>query len=441
VKTTFNNTLPRTRHWLVLGLLAMTAGVSAPARADLVTDWNAVAASTIAPPGNPAGATPAERVPVYAVDLATFQVALYDTIVAFEGGYDPFASVPNAPLSGASFEAAVNEAAYRILVALYPSRSSFYLSAYTAKMAGIAGQGSTAIGRGQAVGADVANQILAWRANDGRETSVDITEWTNPGPTVAGRFQTPNALALVGRTTPSIRPFTLRDASQFRPQGPPALDSEEYAEDYAEVQSKGVEDARSSRSADEDALAKFHTEAPPLFWPRNLRRLASMPHIVDNARLLAAVWVAHADATIGCFEAKYHFRFWRPRTAIPNGAIDGNADTLADTSWLPNEPTPNHPEYPAAHSCSAGASMEVVRQLYGTKHIDFTMDSTAGGGVLSPMNYHSTDDFVKDIKDARVFGGMHFRTSTDDGTSLGRRVAKWVLKYRFRPLDEPVDRD
>jgi hypothetical protein len=415
----------------LMGLLAL------PARADEVTDWNATATATIAPMGI-GSATPEERYPVYAVDLATLNVAIYDTVNAFAGRYAPFAAVPTAPLAGASQRAALHEAAYTVLRTLYPSRGSFYEGSYQARMAGLVNVGETAaaIALGQAVGRDVATQVIEWRrgttGSDGRDVPAP---WTNGDGTVPGQFVSPNPATLVNRNVPSILPFTMASAAQFRPEGPPALGSARYAEDYAEVQDLGIDEARSARTGEQDNLAKFHTEPPPLFWGRNLARFASGPDLVDNARTMAAVWVAQADASIGCFEAKYHFNAWRPRTAIPAGATDGNGGTLADPTWEPNEPTPNHPEYPAAHGCAAGAAMEVVRQVYGTKKLPFFFDSNAAGlpAQAANMGYESTDDFLRDVKDARVYGGMHFRYATDDGTSLGRQVAKWVLKYWFGP--------
>jgi len=225
----------------------------------------------------------------------------------------------------------------------------------------------------------------------------------------------------------------MANAAQFRPAGPPALSSEQYAEDYNEIKQDGIDDARSTRTQAEDDLAQFGTSPPPLFWTRNLNRFANLPETVDNARLMAAIWVAHSDASIACFEAKYYYKFWRPRTAIPHGDVDGNIATTVDGSWLPNNVTPNHPEYPAAHSCASASSFEVIRQLNGNKKkLSFFMDFAPNVLV---RNYDSTDDFLKDIKDARVLGGMHFRTSTDDGTTLGRQVAKYVLKHHFRPVD------
>jgi hypothetical protein len=246
----------------------------------------------------------------------------------------------------------------------------------------------------------------------------------------------PRAAPLVGDNIPNIKPFTLKVPAQFQPNGPPQLKSGAYTKDFDEVKALGIADGvNSPRSAAEDSLAALGTDPPGPFYTRNLLRLltANPLGLVDNARVLAAGWTAQADAFIGCFDAKYNkFRFWRPRTAIPAAADDGNKQTVADTTWTPNEVTPNHPEYPSAHSCGAGSLFEVVRKVYGTKNISFVIDNTPGT-IVRP--YTSTDAFLADLQDARVFGGMHFRFATEDGMLLGRQTANWVLAHHFKPVD------
>ena len=194
------------------------------------------------------------------------------------------------------------------------------------------------------------------------------------------------------------------------------------------------------RTADETDLARFYTDPPPLYTPRNWRRFATdSQSIADNARLLALLWVSTADSSLGCFESKYHYRFWRPRTAIPRADEDGNPETTADPGWAPIVPTPNHPEYPAAHTCSEGALAEALRQFYGTKKIHFILDSGVAG-LLHPVHeFTSTDQMVMEVADARVFGGMHFRNSTREGARLGRRTTEWISERFFRRVDEDSD--
>jgi hypothetical protein len=235
---------------------------------------------------------------------------------------------------------------------------------------------------------------------------------------------------------PFVKPFAIRSASQFRAPGPPALTSDKYADDLNEVQALGSA-ASVLRTADETDLAQFYTDPPPLYTPRNWRRFATdSQSIADNARLLALLWVSTSDALLGCFESKYHYRFWRPRTAIPRADEDGNPETIADPGWAPIVPTPNHPEYPAAHTCNEGALAEALRQFYGTKRIHFILDSGVAG-LLHPVHeFASTDQMVREVADARVFGGMHYRHSTRDGARLGKRTAEWISERFFRRVDE-----
>ena len=152
--------------------------------------------------------------------------------------------------------------------------------------------------------------------------------------------------------------------------------------------------------------------------------------------MLALLWVTNADSLLGCFESKYHYRFWRPRASIPRADEDGNPETTADTGWAPLLPTPNHPEYPAAHTCSDASLAEALRQFYGTDKLHFIIDSGVAG-LLHPVHaFDSTEDFVKEVGDARIFGGMHYRTSTRDGARLGRRTTQWIAERFFRRADK-----
>ena len=402
----------------------LTAGT---ARAELIGDWTVTAGNVIAPMGSPAGLTPEERSPNYAFDLATVHVAIYDAVNGIARQYQPYVAEPAVDTQGASEAAAANEAAFRVLSALYPSRVALYQPAYLTRMAAIAD--SPAKVKGQAVGADIAAQVVSWRSNDGRET---VLPPFVPG-VLPGEFQGVNPLVLT--TAPFVRPFALEQAAQFRPDGPYPLTSAEYAADYNEIKSLGAANSV-TRTPEQTDLARFGTDPPPLFWPRNLSRLTRDANgLVGNAKLMAMVWVAHADVTIACFEAKYYYYAWRPRTAIPAGEADGNAATVGDTSWLPAFTTPNHPEYPAAHSCATASAMEILRRFYGTKKVAFSFDTATTG--LPARNFTSTDQLIEEIGDARVFAGIHFRHATEDGAELGRHVAKWILKNHFHAADDP----
>jgi hypothetical protein len=273
-----------------------------------------------------------------------------------------------------------------------------------------------------AVGAEAAAALLAARAADGR--SVVLPPYV-PG-SAPGQYRGSNP---VFRFLPALRPFALSSNAQFRAPGPPALGSAAYAADFEETRRLGGA-ASTQRSAGQTEIARFHTEPPVRFWPRNFRALAAAPlGLAEQARLLAMLWLTQADATSACFESKYHYQFWRPLSAIPLADTDGNGATAPDLAWTPMVPTPPHPEYPAAHGCVSGAVAETLRQFHGRGNVAFDFNSTV---TASTHHYATVDELVEEVKLARIAGGMHFRTSTVDGAALGTAVAKWALAHQFQ---------
>ena len=413
----------RPKVYFATMLAAAASAAAVPASADVVAQWNAIAADTITPPPGvlyPA-VTPEELRPIYSADLATVHVAIFDAVNAITGGYEVFAVAPVSPTAGASAEAAASAAACRVLQVLYPNRAPQYATPCLPYQA--TSQGSQATLRGIAVGIEVANGVLALRANDGRSTNVVYVNGSEPGD-----FRGVNPVNTFG---PFVRPFTLTSAAQFRADGPPALGSATYAADFNEVKRLGAAGSV-MRTPEQEEIARFHTEPPPRFWPRNLRPfIGDARSLVQNARLTAMVWVAQSDVSVACFESKYEYEFWRPQSAIPLAETDGNDATADDDGWTPVVPTPNHPEYPAAHACAAGAAAEVLRSFFGTKKLDFTFTSTVTG---TQHEFDSTDAMVNELQVARIYGGMHFRTSTVHGKVLGTKVGKWVASRYFRPV-------
>ena len=382
-----------------------------------VAYWSKIASDTINVPANPAGSA-AERRPNLQVDLATVHVAIYDAVNAIAGTHTMFAVAPTTSPTGASQEAAAAAAAVGVLKGLFPSRSAQYQAAYDTYVAALPAGDAKA--RGLAVGNEVATAILALRANDGRSTAVNYTPGTAPG-----KFRGVNPVAPFN---PFIKPFTLTSASQFRAPPPPALDSATYATDFEEVRTMGGT-ASTARTAAQLEAARFHTENPAIFGSRNYRGFAMGGRtLADNARLAAMIWVAQADAVIACFETKYFYEFWRPQSAITLADTDGNTATTVDATWTPVLPTPNHPEYPAAHMCVNGAGVSAVKAFFGTSQVSFSFDSTA---TSTTRAYATTDDLMNEIILARTHGGMHFRTSNLQGGELGRKVGEWVTKNHF----------
>ena len=384
-----------------------------------VSRWNEIATTTITQP-NAATGTPEEMSSNYAFDLATLHVAMYDAVIAIAGGYTPFLVTPTTSTSGASQEAAAIAAAYNVLKGLFPARTAIYQGTYDSMLAAIPNGSAKTLG--VAIGAEVAAGVLASRANDGRVTALPaFVAGTSPG-----QFRGP---ANVGRTSPFVRPFALTSAAQFRAPGPQALTSATYAADFNETKTLGAATG-STRTTEQSTVALFHTEAPPNFWTRNLRQFTMTNRsLADQARLAAMIWVSHADASIACFESKYFHLFWRPFSAINLADTDGNSATTGDTAWTPFQPTPAHPEYPAADSCAGGASAEAIRRFFGTS--DVTYDFTSNASMTS-QHYAGTDALIEDITIGRIAGGMHFRSSLVDGAALGRNVAEWVVQNKFQ---------
>jgi hypothetical protein len=398
-------------------VLAAAFALTAPdVHSEVVADWNLTAQQVFTAKGAAAN-------PHYAI----VQTAVYDAVVAIEGGYQPYAIRPTAPTRGASGRAAAASAAYHTLLGLFPDQKPLLDSALATSLATV--PDGAAEDKGVAVGAEVAAGILTLRANDGRYDVVPYEFGSGPGV----YQRTPPALANpINTNAPFVTPFALTRASQFRSYGPPDLTSARYAADLAEVRRMGVLEG-SKRSPWQSEIARFHTENPNVFWIRNLRETFATfdMSLVERARLYALMNVAHADTVIACFDAKYYYNFWRPVTAIQAADTDGNPDTAADSSWMPFMNTPPHPEYPAAHGCVAGATAEILQRFFGTRNLGFTFTSTVPETV--PHYYATTDALVKEIVDARVFGGMHYRNSGLDGVDLGRRVARWIYTTRFRP--------
>ncbi|MEJ8856837.1 vanadium-dependent haloperoxidase [Variovorax robiniae] len=390
-----------------------------------VTYWNAVGTDVVAAPADASG-SPAEMRPSDSVDLAVMHLAIYNALVSIAGQYQPFGVVlADATGSGASQQAAVGAAAYGVLKGMYPHRTAQYQGAYDSFVASIPDDSSKSLGL--AIGKDSAQAILALRGDDGR--SVELAPYV-PG-TAPGQFRGMNP---VNRFAPFIKPFTLAAASQFRAPAPPALDSELYARDLNETRAMGGA-VSSTRTDAQLEIAKFYTEAPPRYWNRNLRRFAmSDASLLEQARLMAMFLVVEADTGIACFDSKYYYQSWRPQSAIPLADTDGNSSTTADPAWKPVVPTPNHPEYPAAHGCVTAAVAETIKTYYGTDQVAFTLDSTVTGTTHS---FKTTEAMAAEVIDGRVFGGMHFRNSVERGEDIGRQVAQWVLKRNFLAREKP----
>ena len=384
-----------------------------------VTDWDAVGSQAF----TAAALTPPEG----HVILAYMAIAVYDSVMAVEGGYRPFAIDVRAP-RGASAQAAVAAAAHRILVHYLPAQAPAIVEpAYTTSLAGI--PDGSAKRDGVATGEAVAAFVIAQRADDGFRAGVT---YTAPNPPIPGVWIPTAPTPPIGTYAGLMRPFSLDSADQFRPSGPPALSSDRWARDYNEVEQLGSSTS-TARTAEQTLAARFWAE-PAVQQAHSALRKFVLDHelnIVDSSRFMAMVSVVYADALIACFDAKYHYAFWRPITAIRAGDTDGNDTTLGDPTWSPLlAVTPNHPEYPSAHACITPAGGRVIARFLGTKKIDLTVPSLTG---LGDRHFALVKDLQDEVGNARVWGGIHYRSSIEDGNVIGKRVVDQVLAHHFQP--------
>ena len=399
---------------------------SRTAQADAVTDWNEVANTVLLNVAR--GNAPS------IVDLAYVHVAIYDAVNAIDGQHSVFAVVPRSPTHGASREAAAAAAAYTVLKTFFPTQQAYLDTVYSNYLLSL----NDGITGGVAVGTEVARTLLALRAGDGRNADVPY-EFRPPGP---GVYQiTPGAPP--PPATPAapwiakMKPFAIESPSQFRAYGPPNLTSGQWAKDFNETEEFGALNG-SRRAPEQTEIALFFTEAAATQGSRSLRGFVASQRqwsVADSARLFAQVYITAADSTIGCWDSKYYYNFWRPVTAIRTADIDGNDATPQDPEWLPLVVTPNHPEYPSAHGCVTGALAYALEEFFGTRNVKFTLTSTSVPGVpLAEHPFTNTRDIVKEVINARVYGGMHYRTSVVHGSIIARDVARWVSQRYFRPV-------
>jgi hypothetical protein len=359
------------------------------------------------------------------VIFAYTAIAMYDAVVAIEGGYQPFAVDLDAP-ADASPEAAVATAAHAVLVHYLPAQqATIFDPAYAAALAAI--PNGPAKVAGMAVGDTVAAQLIALRAGDGFRVSVP---YTPPSPPIPGVWIPTAPTPPIGTYMKGMQPFALKSADQFRPDGPPALTSKQWAEVYNEVKEIGSSTS-TTRTADQTVAARFWAE-PPVQQAHGALRMFILDHgldVVRAARLEAMEGVTFADGLIACFDAKYTYTFWRPVTAIRAGDTDGNEATVGNPTWSPLIGTPNHPEYPSAHSCITPAGGRVLARFMGSDHIALTIPSLTG---LGARYFDKTQDLEYEVMNARIWGGIHYRTAVEDGSQVGKRVADWILAHNFQ---------
>jgi PAP2 superfamily len=402
-------------HRNALAAIALL-GAAPPAYADAIVDWNEKAVAFVVSRNIPP--PPAERI------VAMTHVAMFDAVNSIERKYRPYLiELPAAPT--ASKDAAAAAAAGTVLAGVnLQARDEMKaaLAAYLATM-----PDSAAKQEGIKLGEAVAAKVLEARANDGSSAPDNYRPRTTAGVYV------PTAPTL-GSQWPRVKPFAMTSGAQFRPPAPIALKSAEWAANYNEIKELGGL-ASGKRSARQTEDARFWLATDGRVYYPVIRTLAQAKELslVDCARLFALTAVARADALIAVFDAKYHYEFWRPVTAIRNGDIDDNPATERDAAWQPIDATPMHPEYPCAH-CIASASLAgVVQAVFDTPEMpEVSITSPTAPGVTH--RWTNLRAFADEVAQARISAGFHYRFSTKVGQDMGYKIGEYVVKNFMQPL-------
>lgn len=403
---------------LLASLVFAASLVASPtADADAVTDWNSRIDEIIVA-GNVAN-HPAARA------YAGAHTALYEAVNAITKRY-PASDLRLNPAPGASVDAAAAAASRSTLLKLLPAQQSAIDAAYDAAIKAIAD--GPAKSAGIEIGERAAAAVLARRGDDGASSAERYRPYTSAGTYV------PTAIPLVPQW-PQRKPWLMASPAQFRPGPPPALTSETWARDFNEVKALGGRDG-TRRTAEQTDIARFWETSGPAIYSKVARSVATSPgrEITRNALLFAALSQASDDAFIAIFDAKYHYNFWRPVTAIRNGDIDGNDATERDPSWLPLINTPMHPEYPCAHCIIAATIGTVLQADVGAEPMPLltTSSPTAKGATRS---WTKVDDLVQEVSLARIYDGVHYRTSTEVAVAMGRQIGGLAAAKLLRRPD------
>jgi len=375
----------------------------------MIWEWNAVAMDALTASGRPLLTQP--------FVVAAMHVAMYDAVMAIEDYAEPFGTALAAP-TGASPDAAAAAAAHRVLIGFLPASSAAFDAALTASLAEVPdGPGEH---KGVMVGEAAGWGTLAARLHDGSQSG-PMPPAREPGP---GVWQpTPPNTAGLNPWVALTEPFAMRAPDQFRPDAPPALGSNRYRRDLDEIRRVGGT-VSTERTAEQTATARFWADQPIAQSQRALRANAAELGwaLAPTARLFAAVLTSQADAIIACWDAKFTYQLWRPWQAVPT----------VEAGWTPLLATPNHPEYPSAHSCLTGSTAHALTRIMGTEQIEYDIDAA---NVGTTRHYATRDELLAEVGEARIWGGLHYRFSVKAGLRIAERVVAFNLQRNFELVD------
>jgi hypothetical protein len=359
--------------------------------------------------------------------LALTHVAQHDAVNAIAPAYESYAF--SGRDAAADPNAAAAAAAHTVLRATFPEQAAMLDQRLARSTRGLAEPGRS---RGLELGKRAAQALLEQRRNDGSDTPA-VGDYRPRGGPGAYQFVPPFDLAFAPGWR-SLTPFALKTPAQFRPGPPPALTSPEYTRAFEEVKTSGGADS-SARTAEQSAYAKYWWEFSEIGWNR-IAGVAANEHKLDlaaTARLFALVNMALSDAYVAGWDAKFHYDFWRPYTAIRAAEIDGNPATSAEPQWSSAEVTPPVQDYPSTHSALGDAAAEVLASVLGDA-TSFTVSSSTAPPDMPTRTFRSFSQAADENADSRVRAGLHFRFSCTEGQQLGRRIGRFTMDTRLRPL-------
>ena len=392
-----------------------------PAHAsDAVIEWNQIAlAATVT----------ANQGPVPQIrSMAIVQVSVHDAVNAITREYDTYLNIGRRAWAG-SDEAAAIGAAHYALVHLFPLQED---ALNVARAASLAAHSVSESDPGIRLGEAVAAAVLKRRSTDGSAQAQFA--YTAPGAGTPGVWIPTSAAPALLPGWGSVTPWVIRQASHFRPEGPPLLRSRRYARDYNEVREIGSLTS-ATRTAEETEIARFWLAPPSVIWNGVARQIIEARQLdtSSTARAFALLYLAAADASIVCWDARYTFNFWRPITAIQQGDADGNNRTSGDPTWAPLFPTPPHPDYLSGHSTNSSAMATILRRLFGDR-LEGPIVATSPTNPGFERRWESFSEGIEEVVDARIFSGIHYRSADEDGADVGRAVALHVMSRQLRPL-------
>jgi hypothetical protein len=396
-------------------LPALLCAASLPCAADVVLDVHALGVQAAREARMPSG--------VAATHHTVASLAMFDAANAVQGRYRPYRTQP-APPANADADAAALGAGCASLAASFPSQAAAIASACDGLAKGM--PASEAVRAGRAYGETVGKAAVAARQGEVKAVANTYRPRTTPGTYVSTSLP-------IGFDMATATPFALTSPSQFRPAPPPKLDSDVWVRDYNEVKAMGARNS-AVRTPEQTATVMFWASNGPQQFVDSVAMLPFRGTTSDRARLLALYYLAMTDAAFAVFDAKYAYDFWRPVTAIRNGDEDGSPATERDAGWTPLLDTPPHQEYPCAH-CAVAAAIATVVASEGSPGQAIVMNPADGAATAKPRSFASAGDVMTEVANARVWGGIHYRNSTEAGLALGRAVGKQVLDAKLQPLN------